>query len=440
MTRYLFATALLTTSVLWAASPADYDKNWPQWRGPDMSGTAHHSNPPLKWDDNTNIKWKTEVPGRGLATPIIWGNRIYLLTAIKTERKGADPKKPGPRQAWMKPVLPEYYQSFQVLAYDRDTGKQVWSQEAIVDMPHEGFHGDASWASGSAVTDGKVLIASFGSRGIFAYSMNGKKKLWKRDLGDMRTRNGFGEGSTPAIHGNYVVVQWDHEDQSFIEVLDRKTGKTIWKKDRDEPTSWSTPIIRTVDGREQVITNATNQVCGYDLATGEKIWHVGGMTLNTIPSPVEKDGVIYVASGFRGNALMAVKLSGAKGDLTGTEHVLWQHNRDTPYVPSLLLYQDKLYFIKSNSAIISCFDTATGKPHYGPQRLEGIRGIYASPVGAAGRVYVTGRDGTTLVLDAGPEYKVLATNKLDDHFDASAAIVGDRIYLRGHRYLYCIAE
>ena len=421
---------------------SDEAQYWPQWRGWDTTGVAKNGAPPITWSEDQNVRWKIPISGFGLATPVVWGDYLYLLTAVKTQKK-ATVKEPAEgtdsaRRARFNPKVADHYYQFQLQAIHRKSGKVAWTQTAIEALPHESTHADGSWAAHSAVTDGNRILAYFGSAGLFCYTMEGKL-LWQTDFGDMRTRNGFGEGSSPAIYDDKAVVNWDHEDQSFIVALHMKTGETLWKKDRDEPTSWSTPVIVEVDGKPQVIVNATNKVRGYDLQSGDVIWEFGGMTLNTIPTPIVSQGTLYVASGFRGNAARAVKLSGAKGDLTGTDHILWSYDRDTPYVPSMLLYDNLLYVVKTNKGILSCLDAKTGKPHYGPVRLEGISGIYASPVGAKDHVYVVGRGGTSVVLKKGTEFQVVATNKLDDRFDASPVIVGRELYLRGHKSLYCIA-
>ena len=261
-----------------------------------------------------------------------------------------------------------------------------------------------------------------------------------KDLGDMTTRNGFGEGSSPAIYNDKLVINWDHEGDSFIVVLDKNTGKEVWRVDRDEVTSWATPIVVEQNGKPQVIVSATKRIRSYDLATGDIIWETAGMTVNTIPSPVHRNGVVYAMSGFRGNALLAIRLSAAKGDITDSDAIVWRFDRDTPYVPSPLLYGDTLYFLKHNKGILSAFNVKTGEPFYGPQRLESIKGAYASPVGAKDRVYIAGRNGVTLVIKHGPEFEVLAENSLDDGFDASPAIAGNELYLRGRKNLYCISE
>ena len=335
--------------------------------------------------------------------------------------------------------VPPAAQEFVALAIDRGTGAVVWRQTARREMPHENKQPNNSWASASAITDGTHVIAYFGSRGLYCYDMDGNP-VWERDLGDMQTRSAFGEGSSPALFGDTIVVTWDHEGQSFIVALDKRTGEELWRDDRDEPTSWSTPLIVELDGRPQIVTGATNRVRSYDLETGELVWEGDGLTPNVIPSPVASNGVVYLMSGYRGNALQAISLEQAHGDIAGTDALLWEYNHDTPYVSSPLLYGDTLYFLKSNTGILTAFDVIAGGLHFGRKRLEGISEVYASPVGVAGRVYIVGRDGNALVLAHGTELRVLAQNSLDDGFDASPAIVGDEIYLRGYRYLYRISE
>ena len=306
-------------------------------------------------------------------------------------------------------------------------------------MPHEAGHSTASQASGSPLTDGEHIIAHFGSRGLYCLNMDGEVQ-WSKEFGQMRTRMGFGEGSSPALQGDVLAMTWDHEGDSFIVTFDKSTGEELWRQPRDEATTWATPFIVSVNGASQIITTATRASRAYDLISGEVIWTCTGMTANCIPTPVYRDGVVYLMSGFRGNKLQAIRLAGAKGDITGTDQVIWSHGQGTSYTPSALLYEDNLYFLRTNNGVLSCLDRKTGDVHYEGQRLPGMRQVYSSPVGASGRVYVTSRGGTTVVLEHGNEYVELATNELDDGFDASAAIVGDELYLRGQKFLYCIAE
>jgi outer membrane protein assembly factor BamB len=428
------AASLLLFSLLALSTTARLgaDDRWPQWRGPDGTG-ASSGNPPLEWSEEKNVAWKVDLPGLGSSTPVVWGDLLFLTAALDTGR-GPDGEAGSADRSGR---VPGNVHQWVVLAYDRRDGTERWRTVVAEGEPHEGSHPDATWASNSPVTDGEHLIAYFGSQGIFGLDLEGKV-VWQRDFGEMLKRNAFGEGSSPALHGNRVVVQWDHEGDSFIAVLDKTTGEEKWRQQRDEQSSWSTPLVVEHDGRAQVITNATTNVRSYDLETGELLWYTSGMTVNVIPSPVAKDGIVYLTSGFRGYALLAIRLAGAKGDVTGSENVLWSYDQDTPYVASPLLYDDTLYFFKVLTNVLTAFDVEKGEPLYGPVRVEDVGTVYASPVGAAGRIYVLDRRGVTVVLDAGPEYRVLATNRLDDGFDASPVVVGEDLYLRGRESLYCL--
>ncbi len=441
----LLAAQVLTTAVLGGPPPAEADKNWPQWRGPHFNGSTASGSPPAEWAEDQNVAWKAPIPGKGSSSPIVWGNRIYLTTAIATGT-GAEPlpqslpdTPPAGRgrgfHGHMAP--PTAVQRFVVLAIDRETGRTAWETTVEESLPHEGHHQTATYASSSAVTDGENIYAFFGSRGMHCLDRDGNIK-WKKHLGTMSIKMSFGEAASPVLHGQTLILPWDHEGESFIVALDKSTGEELWREDRDEATSWATPLVVEHEGRAQVVTSATRRARSYDLADGTLIWEVGGMTRNTIPTPVSEGGIVYLTSGFRGSALLAIQLSAARGDVTGSEAIVWDHDRDTPYVPSPLLYGGILYLLKGNTGILSAFDAMTGERHY-QQRLEGLGNIYASPVGADGRVYITDRKGTTVVVKAGSKPEVLATNSLEDDFDASMAVVGDEIYLRGSR-LYRISS
>jgi outer membrane protein assembly factor BamB len=426
-------TALLTAIVplmapfLTAAEPGgEAMQFWPQWRGPISSGAAPLADPPLQWSETNNVKWKVAIPGNGDSTPIVWGNRVFVLTAAPAGNGGSG-----------KSETPDQEYQFIVLCHDRQTGKVLWQRIARQEVPHEGHQENNTFASASPVTDGRVLCAFFGSRGLHCYDFDGNLK-WEKDFGKMKTKMAFGEGSSPALSGDTVVIYWDQEGAGFIAAMDKNTGKELWRQPRDESTGWSTPLIVEHDGRRQVIVNATRKVRSYDLATGRQIWECGGQTANAIPTPVASAGVVYVTSGFRGSALQAIKL-GRTGDLTGTDAILWSHGKSTPYVPSPLLVDHFLYVVAGNDAILSCFEAATGQAEFEHERLEGIHAIYASPVAAKDRVYVLSRDGVCLVLKKGLEPVILATNKLDDQTDASPALAGREVFIRGHHNLYCIA-
>lgn len=442
LTLCVCALAVMAAS---ASQPVDYEKNWHQWRGPHATGAAaSDANPPLTWSETENVRWKVAIPGMGHATPIVWEEKIFVQTAIQGEaQKVEEPDDDNPFSGFFRQRGggPTNTYQFALLAINRSDGSILWQKTLREEVPHEGTHQDASFASNSPVTDGEYVYAYFGSRGLYCVDMDGNVK-WEKDIGEMRKSNAFGEGSCPVLYGNTLIIVQDHEGPtpSFIIALDKRNGDVLWKTERDERTTWTTPLVVEQDGQPQVIVPATNRTRSYDLATGKLLWECGGLTRNVIPTPVADDGFVYVTSGFRGNSLQAIRLDVAKDDITDSDAIVWQHNRNTPYVPSPLLYQDALYFLKSNDGILSAFNIKTGEANYGPERLQGISNVYSSIVGAAGRVYIASRNGTVLVVKHSPTFQVLATNKLDDSFNASPVIVGSELYLRGQAYLYCIAE
>jgi outer membrane protein assembly factor BamB len=432
-------------------------EQWPAWRGPLANGIAPRADPPVEWSETKGVKWKVEVPGRGTSTPVVWGDTIYLLTALSagtstnatttatgtaaaaaTNGPSGGGREGNSRAMVEQPTDP---QRFVVLALDRATGKIRWERTARTELPHEGHHKDHGYASASPSTDGEVLIVPFGSRGLYAYDLAGRL-LWQKDYGRMRTRNSFGEASSPALEGDRVIVLKDHEgDDDFIVALDKRTGKELWRQARQEPTGWTTPYVvaHGDGGRRQVIVNGTRRVQSYDFETGELLWQAGGQTTNAIPMVVAGHGLAFAASGLRGSALYAIKLDG-RGELTGTDAIAWSLKKATPYVPSPLLYDDLLYFYAGNNAQLSIFEAKTGAPLVDAERLEGMFGVYASPVAAAGRVYLVARDGGTWVLKHGRTIEVLAKNRLDENFDASPSLAGRELYLRGRQHLYCLAQ
>jgi len=441
---------LLTTSPMVGETPSS-GGNWPKWRGPLDTGVAPAGDPPVTWSETENIRWKVKIPGSGHSTPIVWNDQIFLQTAIPVVKSEADLPATNagdqersadrpPRRGFggIRPAKPDNPYQFVLLCLDRKTGKTLWQKVAREEVPHEGHHKDHGFSSASPVTDGRHIWAYFGSRGLYCYDLAGNLK-WEKDLGDMETRNGFGEGTSPALDGDTLVITWDHEGDDFIVALNKHTGDELWRQPRNEPTSWATPLIVQHDGKRQVVTGATERIRSYDLTTGQQIWETEGLTTNVVPSPVTSEGVVYLTSGYRGSKLVAVRL-GDTGDVTGTKAILWSHNKGTPYVPSPLLYGNRLYFYASNNGILSCFDVKAGKPLFEMQRIGALGGVYASPVGAAGRVYLVGRDGASVVIKNADSYEVLATNTLDERFDASPAVVGNELFLRGHQYLYCIAK
>jgi outer membrane protein assembly factor BamB len=443
MTRFVLL-AVIASLIASNAGAEDVTGNWHQWRGPDSRGVAPDSDPPIEWDEQTNIKWKVEVPGNGSSTPIVWGNQVFILTAVKTDRVGdalpevEEPETRGGNPFKIKP--PTNYHQFIVMSFDRQTGKVLWQDTATEQLPHEAYHHDHGYASASPTTDGKHLYASFGSRGIYCYDMQGNK-VWDRDLGDMQVMRYFGEGISPALYGDSLIVTWDHEGDSFVVCLDAKSGDEKWKVPRKTGTSWSTPLVLEHDGKAQVIISGGDRLHSYDLATGKVIWECGRAPAAAIPVPVATDKLVFSMTGYpqTSRTLFAVPID-STGDLTDQDKLAWSRDRGTPYVPSPVLLGDTLYYVSSNSGILSSVNASTGDPIIDQKRVTGVRNIYSSPVAAAGRIYLTGRDGKTVVIKDGPELEVIATNELDDRIDASAAIAGDELFLRGKKYLYCISK
>lgn len=442
MLRYLF-TILAAVSVAVSAmlaydgSPAESEYNWPQWRGPLGVGVAPGANPSVEWSESKNIRWKIALPGKGHSTPIIWGDHVFITAAVPYGDEVEPRYDNAPGAHHSVPVTQPH--NFVVLAVRRSDGEKIWQRTVHTELPHEGGHTTGSLASNSPVTDGEHLFAFFGSRGLYCLNLDGELQ-WQIDLGEMQTKHAHGEGSSPALFGETLIINWDHEGQSLVLAFDKRTGAQLWKVARQEVTSWSTPIVVVHDGKPQVIINGTNRVRGYDLATGKVIWECGGLSANIVASPVAADGMVFVGSSYDKRAMLAIRLDGARGDITGTDRVVWTRERGTPYVPSPLLYGDSLYFLRHYQGILSRVNAKTGDDPLGPFRLEGIRNVYASPVGAAGRIYITDLEGTTLVISHDDIPKFLALNRLDDSFSASAAIVGRELFLRGEENLYCIAE
>ena len=411
---------------------------WPQWRGPLASGVAPKANPPVEWSEKKNIRWKIELPGKGHSSPIVFGDRIFLLAAAPVGDAQTPVLDSAPGVHDSLPVTHRH--QYMVIAVARSDGHVLWKNVVREEWPHEGGHETGSPASNSPTTDGEFLYAFFGSRGLYCLDTNGAVK-WQADLGKMQTLHAHGEGSSPVLHGDTLIVNWDHEGSSFLHAFDKRTGKQLWKVPRDEKTSWSTPLVVEVGGKPQVIVSATKRVRSYDLATGVQLWECAGLTDNVVASPVHWRGLLIAGNSYYSQAMVAIRLAGARGDLTATTNVVWKLNRLTPYVSSPLLYDDTLYHIRHNQNILVRLDPASGEFRGEPLRLDGIRDfIFSSPVGAAGRLYITARDGTTVVLRHDKENATLAVNHLNDSFSASPALVDRELYLRGEKFLYCLAE
>jgi outer membrane protein assembly factor BamB len=438
------------------------ESEWTHWRGPNQNGSVETGTPPIEWGLDKNIIWKVELPGQGSSTPIIVGDQVIILSAVKTDsslEEATEPKAESPRGGSRgergaggraeggrggggrggggRGGVPTSKYKFLVLSYDRNTGEKNWEQSVAEEVPHEGIHSTNTFASSSPTTDGEHLFVDFSSRGIYCLDLNGKI-VWKQSLGKMRTRNSFGEGASAALWGDRLFVPWDHEGNSFIAALDKSNGNVIWKTERDEATTWATPLVVEHNGRTQVILNGTS-VRSYDAQDGGLIWECGGQTGNAIPTPMVCEDKVICMTGFRGNAVYCIALD-SEGDVSSTSKVAWKYSSAGPYVPTGTLYRNQIYLNKANTSVVASLDAKTGKEMIKPQRLSDLGEIYSSPVAVNDHIYFTDRSGTTAVIKHGDSLDVVAKNSLGETIDSSLAIVGDRIFIRGEKHLFCIGK
>lgn len=418
--------------------------DWPRWRGPSNNGVAR-GDVPTEFGPDKNVAWKLDLPGRGFSSPVLWGDRLFLTNAVPT---GADaPAQPaageggGPRRGAGGGAGKGREHKFVMMAVDARTGKTIWERVAKTATPHEGYHGRyGSFASNSPVTDGKHVLAFFGSRGLYCYDLDGKL-IWEKQFTPMHMRLEFGEGSAAVLHGNTVLLNFDQESGSFILALDKNTGKELWRKERNEASSWAPPFVVKAAGRDQVILPASAKVRSYDLRSGEVIWECAGLGSNVIPSPVAVDDqFVIVMSGHREPNLLAIKLD-SKGDVTGSDKVMWTNQRGNSYTPSPVLHDGKLYMLTDNG-MLSCLDAASGKPYYAQQRLPNPSNYKASPVAVNGKLYLLSENGDVLVLRLGEKFDIVAVNSFgpDHMFIASPAVSGGSLYLRSNASLFCIRQ
>jgi outer membrane protein assembly factor BamB len=434
------AAGLLLTASLVAQQgrPATAD-TWGHWRGPAQTGVAPGA-APVRWSNTSNIAWKVEIPGRGHSSPVVWGDRVFVTTAVPTGRKTEPPAASGGGRRGDGGAGAHEEHRFEVLALDRATGKIVWRQTAATAEPHEGYHATyGSFASNSPTTDGQRLYVSFGSRGLFAYDMNGKL-LWQRDFQiQMRMFQEFGEGVGPVLDEGRLIVLFDHEGDGLLAMLDAATGREIWRTPRTDGTNWAAPLVVRHEGRKQIVVNSPRKVRSYDYETGKQIWETAGLGLNTIPRAVQHGDSVLVMSGFINPRLMAIRL-GREGDLAGTDAIKWAATRALAYTTSPVLHEGKLYFLTDNG-MASAIDADSGAPVYQQVRLPKPYAIKASPVVAGGMLYFPTEDGDVVVAKVGPTLDVVATNTLTDQsFVASPAVAAGDIFLRSRTHLFRIHQ
>jgi len=424
-------------------------QNWPGFRGQNASGVADGQHPPTTWDGEkaTNIVWKTPIPGLAHASPIVWGDRVFIATAVSSAPQGkfrhglygdVDSDKDVSKHAW------------KVYCLDKGTGKILWERTSAEGVPKIKRHIKSTQASSTPATDGKYVVAFFGSEGLFCYDFTGKL-VWKQDLGLLDSGWFFdpdyqwGTASSPIIYKGLVIVQCDLQKNSFIAGFDLKTGKRIWSTPREEIPSWGTPTVYESKGRAVVVTNATKRIRGYDPLTGKELFQLTGNSEVTVGSPVAGHDLIFVTAGYPPiQPIYAIKAT-ATGDITlaegqdSNEHIAWSKKRGGTYIPTPIIYGDYLYTC-SNNGVLTCYQAKTGERIY-QQRIGDKGGAFtASPVAADGKLYLASEDGEVFVIKAGPKYELLATNPMGEVVMATPAISDGMIIVRGLQHVFGIAE
>jgi len=438
-TNCLLLTIALALPVA-APTPARAE-NWPQWRGPSGQGVSPESDLPLEWSPAKNIAWKTPVPGMSHSQPIVWGDRVFLTTAIEgPELPGAKaPEHVIEGQPFKHPdaLGADKQHTFKVLAYNLDTGKLLWEQTAYDGRVYDDRHRRGSYAAPTPVTDGRRLFAYFGSEGLYCYDLDGKF-LWKGSVGQFPLL-GMGVGTSPVLWKDLVIIQRDENngDQSFIVAFDAATGKEAWKTPRPKiEASWATPVFVEAGGRPELVTNGSSHIIAYDPASGRELWRTKGVESNAIHTPLVGHGLVIVTAGYPSKKVIAIR-PGGSGDITGTDRVAWQYDRGTGYVISPILYEDYLYLV-SDQGLLTCIDPKTGEVKYEGGRVPVPARFMGSPVAFGGRLLLTSVDGDTFVIKAGPVHEVVGTNSVGETVWSSLALSQRRILVRGASTLYCI--
>jgi len=435
----LWALAL-GLAVVPAARAVEPDANWPGWRGPGGQGVSGATGIPTDWSETKNVLWKTPIPGRGHSSPIVWGERIFLTTAIEGDVvPGAKPvAHVAEGQPFVHPdaVAGDRRLTLKVLALDATNGRILWERVAYEGTPYDSRHKRASFASPTPVTDGERVYAFFSSQGVYAYDFDGKL-AWKANLGPIATMS-VGDGTSPVLHKGLLILQCDEDngEKSFLAALDAKTGKEAWRVPRLVQISWATPIIVTAGSQDELITVGTEWVIAYDPATGKERWRAKGLESNAVHTPVAGSDLVVVTSGYPDKVIFAIK-PGGSGDITSTPRILWKYNKGTAYVPSPILYRDYLYLL-TDKGIVSCLDAKTGAVKYEGGRVPDAATFIASPVAFDGKILLSSEDGDVYVLRAGPTHEILGKSSVGEPIYASPALVPGRIFIRGERSLFAI--
>ncbi|MEW6125971.1 MAG: PQQ-binding-like beta-propeller repeat protein [Acidobacteriota bacterium] len=440
--NYLLCVALIGASLADAKTKTGSTNYWTGWRGADGQGISQETNFPTEWSETKNIQWKTAIPGAGHSSPIVWGNRIFLTSDTEGEVvPGAKAtihmlgKEEFKHPDW---AGADKKHTMRVICVDAVTGKILWQQVAYEGTVFDHRHRRNTYASPTAVTDGKLVYAYFGSEGIYAYDFTGRP-IWKKSLGGIATL-GMGVGTSPVLYENLVILQCDEDsgEKSFIVALDKKTGKEVWRVKRPVEVSWSTPVLVKTATRLELITNGNEFAISYDPKTGKELWRIEGVKSNAIHVPLVGDGLVIVSAGYPEKRTIAIKL-GADGDLTKTSNVLWKYEKGTAYCASPILYKGLVYLI-SDKGILTCVDAQSGKVIYEGGRVPVPASFMASPVAFGDKILITSDDGDTFVVKAGPQHEIIRTNSVGEPVFATPALANGKIYIRGEKHLYCIAN
>jgi len=442
MKKLNISLALMMVSVILITTSRITAQNWPGWRC-DGQGISPEKNLPLKWSEDEGVKWKTSIPGTGHSSPIVWGNRIFVTTAV-AEDPNVETFRGGVYMGGNRPKPDESAYAYLVICLDTDQGKVLWSKAVVRQNPKTRRHTKNTYASETPVTDGKYVFASFGSAGLYCVDFDGNI-VWQRDLGLMRRQRGWGTGASPVLFRNTVIFNCDSDDDSYIATFDKATGDQVWRTERNEGSSWGTPFLLEAGDHTTIVTNASRRMRGYDAATGKLLWECAGGSMITVPSPVATQELVFLSSGHSllpNRPIVAVRTE-ASGDITPprgqsqSDGVAWLHRSGGAYVTSPIAIGEYLY-VPQDRGSLTCYEAKTGKVVYENQKLGARNTITASPVAGDGRIYIQTEDGECYVVKPGPEFEILAVNKLDEVFCASPAVSTGKIFLRGRKHLYCI--
>jgi outer membrane protein assembly factor BamB len=442
--RGILALGVLLLAAI-AAPGAGPDDNWPQWRGPSGLGISPATNYPDVWAPDKNVAWKTEVPGRGHSSPVVWGDRVFLTTSVEGQPAPPDHKPPvhpdfNHKDGYLHPdsVGSNYLYSLKVLAFDTKTGRKVWEHTPYDGTMYDDRHRKNTYASPTMATDGKLAYAFFESAGVYAYDFNGKL-VWKKSLGGI-AKAGLGPGTSPVIFEDLLILLCDQEmgKGSFIVALDKTSGAEVWRADRSSRRSWATPLIVRTGDRVELVTSAAERVIAYDPRTGKELWRANGVQSHPIPSAVAGDGLVFLTAGSQAKRALAIRLGGS-GDLTDSPSIAWRYDKGTAYVPSPIVHGGYLYLM-TDRGLITCLDAKTGAVAYEGGRPPVPATFTASLVAYADKLLMTSEDGDTFVVKAGPKHEILRTNSIGEPVFASLALAGGTIYIRGEKHLFAVRQ